>query len=459
MGQETLRLFATGAMVECCRSELLYCSATFLVPKPGPKLYRQIVNMKPVNVGWAGQRQSHRMEGLSGFLQLITPEAWLLSWDLAEAYFHLMLHPETTRYFGVEFQPGRYAKYLVCTFGWVQSMYYVNKLFAIFKRHLRWQHGIAVWSHVDDFAAAFKTMRAAIRARDKAVGPLMRRLGMSREKEKGQWDSPAQEATIYGFLVNTIGPFGRGLVTIPPAKVSDLQLVLAAMQKAEGTSVPDRFLAKVGGKLISVREAFSPAKLWSAEFFWALDMPNKLWWGAKVFVTSEMAESARFLQAALNLFNGMPIWLPHASILYRWDASGEVGWGAAVWSHPEDTEPTARAGGIWGSEMAWRHINDKEAQACLLGMLALRTFLQDQTVLPQGDSTTANAAVREFRGSMSSPFRTGVVRQIWLLAIDMGVSLLPVEYVNTLDNDVADLESRELDPDDWEITDVSWHLI
>ena len=170
MLQETLRLIATGAMVECEVSELLYCSGTFLVPKLDPKTYRQIVNMKPVNVGWAGQRQSHRMEGLSDFLQLITPEAWLLSWDLAEAYFHLMLHPETTRYFGVEFQPGHYAKYLVCTFGWVQSMYYVNKLFAIFTRHLRWQHGIAVWSHVDDFAAAFKTLRAAVRARDRAVG-------------------------------------------------------------------------------------------------------------------------------------------------------------------------------------------------------------------------------------------------------------------------------------------------
>jgi len=231
------------------------------------------------------------------------------------------------------------------------------------------------------------------------------------------------------------------------------------MQAAEGASVPDRFLAKVGGKLISVREAFSPAKLWSAEFFWALDMPNKLWWGAKVLVTSEMARSARFLQKALTLFNGMPIWLPHASILFRWDASGKVGWGAAVWSHPEDTEPTARAGGLWESEMASRHINDKEAKACLLGMLALSPFLQGQTVLPQGDSTTANADVREFRGSMLSPFRTDVVRQIWLLAIEMGVSLLPVEYVNTLDNDVADLESRELDPDDWEVSDAAWSVI
>ena len=84
--------------------------------------------------------------------------------------------------------------------------------------------------------------------------------------------------------MNTVGPFNRGLVTIPPGKVEDLQMVLAAMQATEGKYLPDRFLAKVGGKLISVRAAFAPAKLWSAEFFWALDMPNKFWWGAKILI-------------------------------------------------------------------------------------------------------------------------------------------------------------------------------
>jgi hypothetical protein len=53
------------------------------------------------------------MEGLSGFLLLVSPGAWIVSWDLAEAYFHLMLHPDTAKYFGVEVQPGRFARYLV----------------------------------------------------------------------------------------------------------------------------------------------------------------------------------------------------------------------------------------------------------------------------------------------------------------------------------------------------------
>ena len=40
MLQEALRLVATGAMIWCNASDLLYCSSIFLVPKPGPKLYR-----------------------------------------------------------------------------------------------------------------------------------------------------------------------------------------------------------------------------------------------------------------------------------------------------------------------------------------------------------------------------------------------------------------------------------
>ncbi len=35
-------------------------------------------------------------------------------------------------------------------------------------------------------------------------------------------------------------------MSISPGKVENLQLILAAMQEAEGRSVPDRFLAKVG---------------------------------------------------------------------------------------------------------------------------------------------------------------------------------------------------------------------
>ena len=241
-------------------------------------------------------------------------------------------------------------------------------------------------------------------------------------------------------------------------------MVLAAMQAAEGSSLPDRFLAKVGGKLISVRAAFAPA--WSAEFFWALDMPNKLWWGANVLITPEMAESARFLQAALGLFNGTPIWLTHASILFRWDASGKVGWGAAVWTHPENSEPTARAGGYWENGMLLNSPCKRQRGAGLLTGNASPSH-----ALAGADGASTGRQSHSERGNsrvpridvvtMLSPFRTDVhvVRKIWFLSIEMGVSLLPVEYVNTKDNDVADQESREPDPDDWAITDSAWELI
>jgi hypothetical protein len=47
--QEILRLQATGAIIKCQKEDLEFCSSVFLVPKTGPKLYRMMVNVKPVN--------------------------------------------------------------------------------------------------------------------------------------------------------------------------------------------------------------------------------------------------------------------------------------------------------------------------------------------------------------------------------------------------------------------------
>ena len=101
--------------------------------------------------------------------------------------------------------------------GWVQSMYYVNKLFAIFKRHMHRQFGIAVWSHVvltwktlhhrsSYVPVTFQWPREAIRARDKQVAPTMLctasasvRDDPQNRKGSVEWhrSQPSQETAIY----------------------------------------------------------------------------------------------------------------------------------------------------------------------------------------------------------------------------------------------------------------------
>jgi hypothetical protein len=79
MTQEVLRLQAIGALLPCRKADLKYCSSIFLVDKPGPKQFRMVVNMKPVNWKWWEQEYSYKMEGLKGFLGMAWIGAWAVS--------------------------------------------------------------------------------------------------------------------------------------------------------------------------------------------------------------------------------------------------------------------------------------------------------------------------------------------------------------------------------------------
>jgi hypothetical protein len=460
MKQEVQRLLATRAILPCGKSDLKFCSSVFLVVKPGPKQYRMVVNMKPVNPSWESQDNSFKMEGLKGFLMLVWCAAWVITWDLKEGFFHLMLDYWTSLFFGIEFE-GKYYRYRVATFGWVRSMYFFNKMMAVFKQYLRRQFSQSVWSHVDDFAAMFNSADHAASIRDLVIQPVMDLLGIVREPSKGCWNNPTTKPVIYGFEVDTIGLDGRGLVTVPDDKKADIVLALTAILEASESTVSARFLARVAGKVISVSEAFSPARPWCAEFFWGIDARHRLPWkwdNRDVWVSTGMALDAAFLISALDSHNGKPIWPGIASALLRWDAS-KTGWGGAIWSHPSQVQPVAQASGHWSQTISKYHINDLEPLAFLNVLLALEPFIVGRVIQPQGDSTTANAAVSSFRGSVRSEFRNTIAKRAWLLAQHFNCTLLPVTYVNTKDNEWADARSREFDTSDWTLSHACWCLI
>ena len=77
-----------GALRPARRSS--HVSRAFMVPKPdGTK--RLIVDLRPLNQHLAERRL--RMAGLRDLSYAIKPGDSLISWDIADAYFHVALHP------------------------------------------------------------------------------------------------------------------------------------------------------------------------------------------------------------------------------------------------------------------------------------------------------------------------------------------------------------------------------
>jgi hypothetical protein len=109
--------------------------------------------------------------------------------------------------------------------------------------------------------------------------------------------------------------------------------------------------------------------------------------------------------------------------------------------------------------MNQKHINDLEPHALLRALYALEPYLSGRVIKPQGDSTTPNAAMSEFKGSTRSKERNWVTKMIWAWAQAASCTLLPVDYVNTKLNDWADARSRDFDAADWEISDPVWEII
>jgi hypothetical protein len=467
--QEGLRLQAIGAVVPSSAEELLHCSGDFLVDKSGPKQFRKVINLKPLNKGWEGRtaHDYHKMEGLVGFLRILTPGCWLLVWDMAEAYFHIMVAYQLSLYFGIKvwneaLRQWDYKRYVVLPFGWKRSMYFINKLLAILKRRWRASFSIVVWSHVDDFAAPFCSQEAACEARDAVIGPDLTACGIVREPTKGHWDSPAQKAVIYGLEISTVGPQGLGLVDIPDEKLPALQQVLQAIYTASDQWVTPRLVARCVSKLFSVQEAFHPARPWAVPLQAAMTAadPQPWEWDYKsILVSSEMVRHAEFLAEALVTYKGATIWHPKKFFLLTYDAASLHGWGACLWDSPEASEPFARAGEAFYGDMASRHINDKEAFAFKCALEAFVEFLSNKAVLPLGDSMTAVSNFKKWKGARRSPFRNQIVKEAYLFSERHSITLVDHGHLPGVWNQHADWDSRYVDMADWETSDLAWALI
>lgn len=126
------------------------------------------------------------------------------------------------------------------------------------------------------------------------------------------------------------------------------------------------------------------------------------------------------------------------------------GWGAS-WGE-------RRTHGWWSESEKSLHINALELKAAFNGLRCFAADLQDCDILLRIDNTTAIAYINKF-GSIQFPHLSEISRQIWLWCEARNIFLF-VSYISSLDNAVADAESRRADPDtEWSLSEPAFRRI
>ncbi|ELR13538.1 RNAdirected DNA polymerase subfamily protein [Acanthamoeba castellanii str. Neff] len=198
---EVERLVATGAaelmgIGPSKPAGIRYVSPVFCVPKKGPKKWRLVIDMRRINLGIAERRV--RFEGLSSVARVAGRGWWMITFDLAQGYHHLLVEEESCQLLG--FRVGdRWFRYRVLPFGLRISPWVFTKVVRAMVRDWRRQ-GIVVTSYLDDFVVMAPDCEALRRIRDTVITPTLDQLRWLREPTKGEWE-PTQCAEVLALVV------------------------------------------------------------------------------------------------------------------------------------------------------------------------------------------------------------------------------------------------------------------
>jgi hypothetical protein len=446
--QEIWRLWRLGALEPCGKEDVDAVSPLHLVPKPGMKKYRLVVDQRAVNS--SQPRMPFKFEGLGTFLAMVEPEDFLVSWDLAEGYMHVLVEERSRRLMGVIWK-GKVFRFVTLTFGLSVSPWYFCKTMRVLLCHWR-EKGCRVANHVDDFILAAKTKEEARKKRD-ACADDMTELGLVREVSKGDWE-PTQRLKHLGLIIDTL----RRVVEVPQDKLEHAAEVITKILEANqaGGAITARWLASLAGSLISVERAFGPARLMTRAMYGVIGARDrKPWeWNQRVQLTGQVVQDLQWLQQNLHAHNGRLAWRPPVVRVMEVDASTSVGCGGRLLGLGRD--PERRFGLSWSAELKreWglEHINIMELAAVLMGLLSFGGLLHDSNLEVRLDSAVAKAYLERSGGRGADKHYTEmmrILRRIMEVAWKGNINLLAPVWIPGSENEAADFESRMVDWHDW----------
>lgn len=437
------KYLSLGAIVR--DDELDYVNAAFMIPKSSGG-YRLIVDLRPFNE--CNVDYPTEFDTLHSLRNDLKPNDLLSTFDLADGYFHLAIHPGYQQYFGFRIN-GKGYRMLAVPFGWSRSPQAFMQLTRQIGQFLSnptplLVNGVLVKSEpirhrilLDDFLLMYRNLQQADRC-NRYVQVLLQLLGVGVNESKSSWQ-PEKVKLHLGLYIDT----EQCMFYVPEGKLTkirDCAKGLLSEACKHGRWVPARSVAKMCGLVMCISLAFKGAHYFTRCLY--DDVKLKSGWGAKVRISNQSYKHLKFFSKLHKMWNGKSIWPASVTVSLISDAS-DVGWGARAADGKE-------AHGYWSEKTRPLHIMTRECYAVYYGLSTFKTQYANQVVDVVCDNTAVVHSLRNF--SARSQQLMKVLGLIFWLCHRHNITVVP-RWIGSASN-VVDALSRLNADDEWRV--ASW---
>ena len=317
-------------------------------------------------------------------------ETWAISIDLRDAYFHLAVAPEHTKYLRFAYN-GRAFEFLVLPFGLSTAPRVFTRIVRVIEAFIK-IHGVDMHQYLDDWLMKNQSKSLVERHRDLTLF-WVNKLGFLVNEGKSQL-IPTQASAFLGSTLDLLN------MLVFPSERRILRATRLAASLLARTAQPAKTWQRFLGHLSSLRELVPMAVV----HMWPIQLMLHDQWTqvsdspyVRIYPNEETLDELEWWMSQANLRVGRPFLHPDPTMSIITDASKE-GWGG----HLGDLVVS----GLWSRAWAKRHINWLELQAVWLTLKHFLPQLQGTAVDVISDNTTTVAYINKVGGTSSpSPCR------------------------------------------------------
>ena len=374
-----------------------------------------------------------KMEGLPDIKFLIDKNDFMISIDLADAFFSVPLHKESKNY--TVFDIKCFYQYNVLPFGLTSSPRIFSKVLRPVIVYLRAQ-GVRISAYLDDIIVTCRSKQQLL-SQVEEILKLLSDLGFTVNFEKSSL-VPSQVLLHLGYVWNSCNL----TLSLPKDKIAHSRLMAHSLLYASNVTL--RQAASFLGLVESHSQAFDYAPLHFRGIQFMINNALKMGykWDQNLTLSEECINDLKWWSSQ-NDFEPVKFQTCKPALYIYTDASN-TGWGC------QSTNGKFTFG-QWSKEEHGSHINYLELKAIYFALKCFAPDCFNRTVKILTDNTTAMAYVNN-KGGCHNKQLCDLAITIWNLCVDGNIGL-SVSHLPGYQNDIADKFSRmEADTHDYAVS-------